>query len=125
MLPCVAAIAASFLWFGKMMIPLHACQDNNLLLQNVEALSQDEGYSSSECPGTKTYADVGVSYMEYTSRIHYSDSIDITYDEHRTYCHASGVGKKEGYNGIRSVYVSPMEFVPCEGDKYHTLPPII
>lgn len=94
-------------------------------MQNVEALSQDEGYSSSECPGLSIYADVGVSYMEYTIRIHYSDSVDMINDELRTYCHASGVGQKEGYNGIRSIQTSASVIIPCEGNKYHTLPPKI
>ena len=96
---------------------------DDLLSLNIEALSQNEGYSSSQCPGPSIYADVGVSYMEYTIQSHFSDSIDVRYEEHVTSCHANGIGKKEGFDGISSIYFTTREFVKCEGEKYHILPP--
>ncbi len=96
---------------------------DDLLSLNIEALSQNEGYSSSQCPGASVYADVGVSYMEYTIQSHFLDSIDIKYEEHVTSCHANGIGKKEGFDGISSIYFTTREFVKCEGEKYHILPP--
>ena len=67
-------------------------KDNALLIQNIEALTQNEGYSESLCPGLSVYADVGITYMEYTIRGHFVDSLDIISVEHRTYCHAEGLG---------------------------------
>lgn len=97
-------------------------KDNALLIQNIEALTQNEGYSESLCPGLSVYADVGITYMEYTIRGHFVDSLDIISVEHRTYCHAEGLGKRMGYEGIKDVNFSGPEFIQCEGEQYHTYP---
>lgn len=136
MLSCIAAVAIATV-VGKKTYESHAYETSSLLMQNVEALAEDDGegaddYESDDAPtpckdGTEFYATIGTGETETTVRTHYMDGegdspgLDVTTEVKRKFCIGTGVGKKKGLgNAVISETTGATNIEPCLGPRYHT-----
>lgn len=131
MLPCIAAVAiATFV--GKKTFESSALERNNILLENVEALSQgDDGdYDASDCnSGEPRYSFVKVASGKSQTRTHYSgnvggndgidDGIDVIIDMTFIQCIAEGSGTYKGNNYRYNTGMGTPSYVKCNGPQGH------
>lgn len=130
MLPCIAAIAiATFV--GKKSFVSNLYEGNELLVQNVEALSSsgEDDYDSSVCnTGGEHNAIVEVATGKVQARVHYNDGINGTYgldevfDINYKRCCAYGIGTKKGGNYSWVTGKGTSTHVECIGPQGHYMP---
>lgn len=117
----IAAVAIVSGYGGMKAYQSHVANNNDLLMRNIEALSNDEMPILSECMGLDIYEVVGVAYSEKTVRYHKSDSSD--YDCVEVYatrsCFANGRGTSNGFNGPISITIKDRREEKCIGATFH------
>ena len=92
---------------------------DNLLLENIDALSKDEDDNNSGCPGLAMFAASYKTVGEITTRVHYTELFDIVNDYSVTTCNAEGIGEKQGRQEALLPILTSSRYEPCKGEKYH------
>jgi len=126
MLPCIVAVAIATL-VGKKSFESNALKTNSILLENVEALSQDGEYDASDCnDGFGKYSFVSAATGKSEMRAHHSgeiggkDGVDVIYTVTFKQCTANGTtGIQKGANYTYSTEMSNLSYVKCEGWQGH------
>ena len=102
--------------------------ENTLLMQNIEALTGDEGNegtggneSSFGCSGEPIYSTSEVTLGTTQLKIHWYEKIDRTQIVRYKRCTASGEGNVEGiyYSGPFDLEYGETKFEKCRGPRYH------
>lgn len=92
--------------------------ESALLLENIEALGQNE-HGFSQCPGPPIYAVTGIAKERSSERRHSPDSLDYLTTYEVEYCYADGFGEMPGTNGnILNRQFVKEERVKCNGKHY-------
>lgn len=92
---------------------------DNLLLENIDALSKDEDDNNSGCPGLAMFAASYKTVGGFTTRVHKTELFDEVIDYSVTYCQADGIGEKQGYQGPWFPIPGIRRYEPCKGEQYH------
>lgn len=92
---------------------------DNLLLENIDALSKDEDDNNSGCPGLAMFAASYKTVGEFTTRVHYTELVDVVTDYSVTYCQADGIGEKKGFQGPWNPIPGIRRYELCKGEQYH------
>lgn len=130
MLSCIAACAIVSGYVGMKAYESHAYESNSLLMQNVEALTQDGGDKGADeapsdglvtCVGP-TWRDSFIKTGKITAREHCKDTIDnyVVYPFSKCCSAHQGEGNLIG-NNIEMNCGTPIKRtpIPCEGEEMH------